>query len=220
MTAEPVYIARCPEHGLHGQRDSCFVCGGPVEQVPFVERDSSPAESRLPDEFWDGIKAAKSLGVVTPSTRFCLNCFTVFDNSQKCPNCPAEPVKTRTEPAEGWARAKAWASHIDALMCPDNEPPLDPKQVDYDDYGRRLAEACAEVIGPLWDEKERLRESVRFYRDGEHARMREVICWQKAQREQEHALLGKALEYPMQEDAARIIESILESQPESGEQES
>ncbi len=28
-----VCIARCPEHGLHGERQECFVCGGPVEQV-------------------------------------------------------------------------------------------------------------------------------------------------------------------------------------------
>lgn len=32
-----VQIARCPEHGLHGERDECFVCGGPVEQVKMVE---------------------------------------------------------------------------------------------------------------------------------------------------------------------------------------
>lgn len=30
-------VARCPEHGLHGSRKSCFVCGGPVEQVLMVE---------------------------------------------------------------------------------------------------------------------------------------------------------------------------------------
>lgn len=32
-----VRVARCPEHGLHGCRDTCFECGGPVEQVPMVE---------------------------------------------------------------------------------------------------------------------------------------------------------------------------------------
>jgi hypothetical protein len=32
-----VSIARCPEHGLHGERDACFVCGGPVEQVAMVD---------------------------------------------------------------------------------------------------------------------------------------------------------------------------------------
>ena len=31
-----VNIARCEEHGLHGERDECFVCGGGVEQVPMV----------------------------------------------------------------------------------------------------------------------------------------------------------------------------------------
>lgn len=31
-----VLIARCPVHGLHGERDSCHVCGGPVEQVEMV----------------------------------------------------------------------------------------------------------------------------------------------------------------------------------------
>lgn len=32
-----VYVARCPQHGLHGCRDTCFECDGPVEQVPMVE---------------------------------------------------------------------------------------------------------------------------------------------------------------------------------------
>ncbi len=32
-----VYIARCPEHGLHGCRTHCFECGVEVEQVPMVE---------------------------------------------------------------------------------------------------------------------------------------------------------------------------------------
>ena len=31
-----VWIARCPEHGLHGQRDECFVCGQRVERVPLL----------------------------------------------------------------------------------------------------------------------------------------------------------------------------------------
>lgn len=30
-------IARCPEHGLHGDRIDCFVCQGPVEQVAMQE---------------------------------------------------------------------------------------------------------------------------------------------------------------------------------------
>lgn len=34
--SDGVEIARCPEHGLHGERTSCFVCGGEVEQVRMV----------------------------------------------------------------------------------------------------------------------------------------------------------------------------------------
>lgn len=34
--ANPQRFARCPKHGLHGCRDTCFVCGGPVEQVFMV----------------------------------------------------------------------------------------------------------------------------------------------------------------------------------------
>jgi hypothetical protein len=33
---EVILAARCPEHGLHGERTTCFECGGPVEQVPMV----------------------------------------------------------------------------------------------------------------------------------------------------------------------------------------
>jgi hypothetical protein len=31
-----VQIAHCPEHGLHGARDTCFECGGPVEQITML----------------------------------------------------------------------------------------------------------------------------------------------------------------------------------------
>lgn len=34
-----VNIARCPVHGLHGERSECFVCNGPVEQAPMVSID-------------------------------------------------------------------------------------------------------------------------------------------------------------------------------------
>ena len=36
MSNKLVYIARCPEHGLHGERTECFVCGGPVERVAMT----------------------------------------------------------------------------------------------------------------------------------------------------------------------------------------
>lgn len=35
--ASIVRIARCPEHGLHGERQDCFVCGKPVEQATMIE---------------------------------------------------------------------------------------------------------------------------------------------------------------------------------------
>lgn len=31
-----VNIARCPEHGLHGERTECFICGADVEQVEMA----------------------------------------------------------------------------------------------------------------------------------------------------------------------------------------
>lgn len=61
-----VNIARCPEHGLHGCRTECFVCGGPVEQVPMVPVRGSdddltrPLTASWPDvqQWWDVIRAA------------------------------------------------------------------------------------------------------------------------------------------------------------------
>lgn len=44
-----VEIARCPEHGLHGQRDECFICEGPVEQVRMVPlAAASPSKEDAP----------------------------------------------------------------------------------------------------------------------------------------------------------------------------
>jgi hypothetical protein len=45
---DPVKIARCPIHGLHGERTECFVCGGPVEQVPMVPAPGRPLASTSP----------------------------------------------------------------------------------------------------------------------------------------------------------------------------
>lgn len=38
MSVEIFEIARCPEHGLHGDRRWCFVCGGPVERAEFAPK--------------------------------------------------------------------------------------------------------------------------------------------------------------------------------------
>lgn len=36
-TGRPViHIARCAEHGLHGERVTCFECGHAAEQVPMI----------------------------------------------------------------------------------------------------------------------------------------------------------------------------------------
>lgn len=51
--AEVTYIARCPEHGLHGCRDTCFECGRPVERVPMVPApppDAQPSGERGEEE--------------------------------------------------------------------------------------------------------------------------------------------------------------------------
>lgn len=41
MLCNEANVARCPEHGLHGERTECFVCGGPVEQVRMVAMDAA-----------------------------------------------------------------------------------------------------------------------------------------------------------------------------------
>lgn len=50
-----VSIARCPEHGLHGERTECFVCDGPVEQVPMVPCDDAAVERAM-----DALEASDS----------------------------------------------------------------------------------------------------------------------------------------------------------------
>lgn len=45
----PTMVARCDEHGLHGERTECFVCGGRVEQIPMVHARESERVQRLRD---------------------------------------------------------------------------------------------------------------------------------------------------------------------------
>lgn len=47
---ETVTVACCPEHGLHGERDTCFECGGPVEQIPMMPAANLSSESFDPDD--------------------------------------------------------------------------------------------------------------------------------------------------------------------------
>lgn len=44
---EVIEIARCPTHGLHGERSECFVCAGPVEQVPMVLVEEVAPDGRV-----------------------------------------------------------------------------------------------------------------------------------------------------------------------------
>jgi hypothetical protein len=46
-------VAYCSEHGLHGERSECFVCGGEVEQVAMVAAEDA---------------------LIGPETLFCLDC--------------------------------------------------------------------------------------------------------------------------------------------------
>lgn len=49
---ETVNIAYCPEHGLHGARDTCFECGKPVEQIPMrvVPAEAEPTRPAEPTD--------------------------------------------------------------------------------------------------------------------------------------------------------------------------
>lgn len=51
-------FARCPEHGLHGQRTACFVCDGPVEQVAMVPARYELAARRLAERLADAATTA------------------------------------------------------------------------------------------------------------------------------------------------------------------
>ncbi len=61
-----VNIARCPTHGLHGERTTCFVCQSPVEQeamVPLAAVEPLLAAltriaHRWPGESWQDARAA------------------------------------------------------------------------------------------------------------------------------------------------------------------
>jgi hypothetical protein len=56
-----VGIAYCPEHGLHGLRDTCFECGGPVEHIAMrpVEREAEQVVRAL-------LQALEGLGYNSP----------------------------------------------------------------------------------------------------------------------------------------------------------
>lgn len=60
-----VRIARCPVHGLHGEREECFACRGPVEQERMVSvEDVVTIVSRMRVRDFDDVRGyvERSLG--------------------------------------------------------------------------------------------------------------------------------------------------------------
>lgn len=50
MPADVVLVARCPVHGLHGKRESCFVCDATVEQVPMIALRADPLRAYIREQ--------------------------------------------------------------------------------------------------------------------------------------------------------------------------
>jgi hypothetical protein len=63
-TDEIISIARCPVHGRHGQRTECFVCRGPVEQVPMVSVSIAPV---MRDAIADAIEGMQEILDLIPA---------------------------------------------------------------------------------------------------------------------------------------------------------
>jgi len=74
--SDVVHIARCPVHGLHGERSECFVCGGPVEQVAVMPvgvsrrhlRRHRRNARRLGFAFWANVILAVLWALMVPLT--------------------------------------------------------------------------------------------------------------------------------------------------------
>lgn len=67
-----VQIARCPDHGLHGSRETCFECGGPVEQIAMVPVNAGGC----PFCFGNGwVLDANDAGMKSPKSLELIPCF-------------------------------------------------------------------------------------------------------------------------------------------------
>lgn len=70
MAERAVFLfARCPEHGLHGERDDCFVCSGPVEHVPMVTAEQFRRVQAQRDELRQVIKDHRATVVTSWDAR-------------------------------------------------------------------------------------------------------------------------------------------------------
>jgi hypothetical protein len=65
-----VFVAHCPEHGLHGERDTCFVCGGSVQHVPMIHVIELVKQTQRTAE------AMSALGVALNAMAEVRNCLT------------------------------------------------------------------------------------------------------------------------------------------------
>lgn len=84
-----VHIARCPEHGLHGQRTECFVCGGPVEQVPMVPAPMTPGVCARPG-------CGASLSGMRANAVWCSRaCYIAAKRAARADTTPTRRVKRR-----------------------------------------------------------------------------------------------------------------------------
>lgn len=67
-----VHIARCPDHGLHGARRTCFICEREVEQVAMVTLEQYEALREALGTVLDAIDAMP--GVHNPNRAVGYSC--------------------------------------------------------------------------------------------------------------------------------------------------
>lgn len=88
MKAPVVTVARCPEHGLHGERDDCFVCGGEVEQVALLSAERVRGEV---DALVAGAEVVRGVDdVVAVPARLWAAFVLRYGSGQLAPDAPAE----------------------------------------------------------------------------------------------------------------------------------
>lgn len=144
--SEPVNIARCPEHGLHGARDHCFVCHGTVEQEPHLH---VKGWEHLTDEERALIGKIVQRGFDRMTAARARARFTEFrpDGWPLCPQCGDDELYSLANPAtiatiQGCYRCdwKPRQRHRIETYKPRPRPEGETR--------RRIAEAVAQPGGP------------------------------------------------------------------------
>lgn len=120
------YIAKCAEHGLHGERDDCFVCGEPVAMIGYVR-----ADLHLQVHSARGRHEAEARRLRAENERLretmreaaghlCMTqCPAYTDNGVCTGGCYTEPSCQTDEPTEGWIVAA-----LNLLVPDEDESPL------------------------------------------------------------------------------------------------